>query len=68
MIYQDGGGEGELQRREMLLQKWICFMTVLPRTEQYKYNLITEAEKVQISKENMNVITWISSQDCSNKS
>ena len=57
MIHQDE------ERREMLLQKWICFMTVLPRTEQYKYNLITEAEKVQISKENMNVITWISSQD-----
>ena len=57
MIHQDE------ERREMLQRAWICFMIVLPRTQQYKYNLITEAEKVQISKENMNVITWISSQD-----
>ena len=57
MIHQDE------ERREMLQGAWICFMIVLPRTQQYKYNLITEAEKVQISKENMNVITWISRQD-----
>ena len=57
MIHQDE------ERREMLQRACICFMIVLPRTQQYKYNLITEAEKVQISKENMNVITWISSQD-----